>query len=69
MLACKFFTFSILFIIFSECSEDSEFSEDSDFQLSIFNLLYPTLPSSDTDSNFCASTANSMGNLLMTSLA
>ena len=30
---------------------------------------YPTVPSNDTDNNFCASTANSIGNLLSTSLA
>lgn len=30
---------------------------------------YPTLPSSETESNFCASTANSIGSLLMTSRA
>jgi len=38
----------------------------------LFVLLtpnYPTVPSSDTDSSFCASTANSMGSLLSTSLA
>ncbi len=31
--------------------------------------LYPTVPSSDTLKSFCASTANSIGNLLSTSLA
>ena len=31
--------------------------------------VYPTLPSSDTLSSFCASTANSIGSLLSTSLA
>ena len=32
-------------------------------------IYHPTAPSSDTLSNFCASTANSMGSLLSTSRA
>ena len=32
-------------------------------------VYHPTAPSSDTLSNFCASTANSMGSLLSTSRA
>jgi hypothetical protein len=40
-------------------------------ELSTFNLQpnHPTLPSSDIANNFCASTANSMGNLFSTSFA
>ncbi len=39
------------------------------FRCTTLAKYYPTLPSKLTDSSFCASTANSMGSLLSTSLA
>lgn len=40
----------------------------SEFVLATITCIYPTLPSSEMPTSFCASTANSMGRVCMTSL-
>ena len=44
-------------------------SNQSSLPLGRVGWGYPTVPSSDTLNSFCASTANSIGSLLSTSLA